>query len=86
MAKSRGDEVTVLETARRLGRRLDSTYRLVWERRLTARKDTAGKWLVSVASIESYNHSAKRRRMRLTKQTHQTKLLATARTAAAGEP
>jgi excisionase family DNA binding protein len=84
MTRGRTTEATVREAARLLGTRLDSTYRLVWERRLTARKDTTGRWLISAASIEAYKHSAKRRRNGLTRKALGTPAFVAAGIAAPG--
>ncbi len=61
MRKGRRAEVSVLEAAGLLGRRLDSTYRLIWERRLEAHKEN-GVWWVSTASVQRFRRAVSKRK------------------------
>ncbi len=45
-------ELTVIEAARRLGVTLDAVYRLIWARRLPARK-TDRRWLLPLRAVEA---------------------------------
>ena len=62
MANKSGQTVSVREAARILDRRLDVTYRLIWEGQIQARR-TDGRWLVNRDSVESYLKASVRKRV-----------------------
>jgi hypothetical protein len=54
MAEREAPEISLSQAARRLGLSWAAAWRLVLERRLDARQQPNGRWLVREASLEAY--------------------------------